>query len=88
MHCLSQFRGELYDGHSHIDDAIKKGAFAILCEELPKNQVEGITYVQTFQSRSAYAVIASNYHNRPSAQTQSYRCNRNQWQNIDCSIIV
>ena len=60
-------RGEFHDGHSHIGDAVKKGAVAILCEELPKNQVEGITYVQTLQSRSAYAVVASNFHNRPSA---------------------
>ena len=61
-------RGEFHDGHSYIDDAVKKGAIAILCEELPIKQVEGITYVQSFQCRSAYAVIASNYHNRPSAK--------------------
>ena len=61
-------RGEFHDGHEHIDDAVKKGATAILCEKLPKKQLEGITYVQSIQSRSAYAVIASNYHNRPSAK--------------------
>ena len=61
-------RGEFHDGHQHVDDAVKNGAIAILCEELPKKQVEGITYVQSFQSRIAYAVVASNYHNRPSAK--------------------
>ena len=61
-------RGEFHDGHSYIGEAVKKGAIAILCEELPIKQVEGITYVQSFQCRSAYAVIASNYHNRPSAK--------------------
>ena len=38
-------RGEFHDGHSHIGDAVKKGAIAILCEELPKNQVEEIEKV-------------------------------------------
>ena len=33
-------KGEFNDGHSHIGDAVKKGAIAILCEELPKEQVE------------------------------------------------
>ena len=29
---------------------------------------DGVTYVQTPQSRSAYAVVASNYHNNPSSK--------------------
>ena len=61
-------RGEHHDGHSHISDAVKKGAVAILCEELPKKHMEGVTYVQTLQSRGAYAVMASNYHSRPSSK--------------------
>ena len=27
-------RGEHHDGHDHISDAVKKGAVAVLCEEL------------------------------------------------------
>ena len=61
-------RGEHHDGHDHISDAVKKGAVAVLCEELPKKQKDGVTYVQTPQSRSAYAVVASNYHNNPSSK--------------------
>ena len=59
-------RGEHHDGHHHISEAVKKGAVAVLCEELPKKQEDGVTYVQTSQSRSAYAIVASNYHNIPS----------------------
>ena len=28
-------RREHHDGHDHISDAVKKGAVAVLCEELP-----------------------------------------------------
>jgi UDP-N-acetylmuramoyl-L-alanyl-D-glutamate--2,6-diaminopimelate ligase len=64
-------RGEHHDGHDHISDAVKKGAVAVLCEELPKKQKDGVTYVQTPQSRSAYAVVASNYHNNPSSTIEN-----------------
>ena len=60
--------GEYHDGHDHISDAVKKGAVAVLCEELPKKQKDGVTYVQAPQSRSAYAVVASNYQNNPSSK--------------------
>ena len=66
-------RGEHHDGHDHISDAVKKGAVAVLCEELPKKKKDGVTYVQTPQSRSAYAVVASNYHNNPSSGNRGVR---------------
>ncbi|MEC7659079.1 MAG: Mur ligase family protein, partial [Bacteroidota bacterium] len=60
--------GEHNDGHDHISDAVKKGAVAVICEELPKKQKDDVTYVQAPQSRSAYAVVASNYQNNPSSK--------------------
>ena len=60
--------GEHNDGHDHISDAVRKGAVAVLCEELPRKQKDGVTYVQAPQSRSAYAVVASNYQNNPSSK--------------------
>ena len=38
--------GEHNDGHDYISDAVKKGAVAVLCEELPKKQKDDVTYVQ------------------------------------------
>ena len=39
-------KGSLSDGHKYIDDTISKGAIAILCEEIPENLNEKITYIK------------------------------------------
>ena len=38
-------KGNLVDGHQFIDKAIEKGAIAIVCELLPDNLENGITYI-------------------------------------------
>ena len=59
-------KGTISNGHNFIDKAIKQGAIAIICEELPNNIIEGITYVQVESSSSALAIMASNFHQVPS----------------------
>ncbi|TBN05439.1 UDP-N-acetylmuramoyl-L-alanyl-D-glutamate--2,6-diaminopimelate ligase [Hyunsoonleella flava] len=59
-------RGTVADGHNYIDVAIKQGALAIICEALPTNLVDGITYVETLNSNKALAIMASNYYDSPS----------------------
>ena len=61
-------KGLLFDGHQFIDKAIELGAIAILCEKLPKDLVENITYIQVEDSNSALALIASNFYNHPSSK--------------------
>jgi len=61
-------KGLLFDGHQFIDKAIELGATAILCEKLPENLVENITYIQVEDSNSALALIASNFYNHPSSK--------------------
>ncbi|PKP12811.1 MAG: UDP-N-acetylmuramoyl-L-alanyl-D-glutamate--2,6-diaminopimelate ligase [Bacteroidetes bacterium HGW-Bacteroidetes-3] len=61
-------KGLLFDGHQFIDKAIELGAVAILCEKLPKDLVENITYIQVEDSNSALALIASNFYNHPSSK--------------------
>ncbi len=58
--------GTLADGHDYIDTAIKNGATAVVCEILPKDLVEGITYVEVGNSGKALAILASNYYDTPS----------------------
>jgi UDP-N-acetylmuramoyl-L-alanyl-D-glutamate--2,6-diaminopimelate ligase len=60
-------RGTLSDGHEFIQTAIDKGAIAIVCEEIPDNQKEGITYLQVKNSSESLGIIASNYYGNPSA---------------------
>jgi len=59
-------KGTQSDGHAFIKNAEDQGAIAIICEEMPSNFVNGITYVQTSDSARALAIIASNYYNTPS----------------------
>ncbi|MDP2067869.1 MAG: UDP-N-acetylmuramoyl-L-alanyl-D-glutamate--2,6-diaminopimelate ligase [Lutibacter sp.] len=61
-------KGLLFDGHQFIDKAIELGAVAILCEKLPENLDENITYIQVEDSNSALALIASNFYGNPSSK--------------------
>lgn len=60
-------RGTQSDGHEFIQVAIDKGAVAIVCEEIPENQQEGITYLQVKNSSESLGIIASNFYGNPSA---------------------
>ena len=59
-------RGSLSDGHEYIKMACEKGAIAIICEELPQDFINGITYVQVRDSQQALALIAANFYENPS----------------------
>ncbi|MCR8668285.1 UDP-N-acetylmuramoyl-L-alanyl-D-glutamate--2,6-diaminopimelate ligase [Aestuariibaculum sp. M13] len=58
--------GSVVDGHKYIDSAIKQGAIAVVCEIMPENLVEGVTYVEVDNSHKALAIMASNYYDVPS----------------------
>lgn len=60
-------RGTLVDGHDFITTAVNNGALAVICEELPANIVNGVTYVQVANSQTALAFMAANYYDNPSA---------------------
>ncbi|WP_339701185.1 UDP-N-acetylmuramoyl-L-alanyl-D-glutamate--2,6-diaminopimelate ligase [uncultured Roseivirga sp.] len=61
-------RGTQADGHDYIEQAIEKGAAAIICEELPENLNTAITYVQVKDSSEALGIMASNFFGNPSAK--------------------
>ncbi|MFV8224887.1 UDP-N-acetylmuramoyl-L-alanyl-D-glutamate--2,6-diaminopimelate ligase [Christiangramia aquimixticola] len=59
-------RGTLSDGHDFIKNAENQGALAIVCEELPKEKVNGVTYIEVKDSKKALAYISANYFDDPS----------------------
>ena len=61
-------KGLAFDGHQFIDKAIKLGATAIICEEMPANFAEGLTYVQVEDANTTLAIIASNFYDNPSSK--------------------
>lgn len=58
--------GVTVDGHNYIDKAIEMGAAAIVCEELPVNIFENITYIKVLNSSEALGYIACNFFDNPS----------------------
>ncbi len=58
--------GTQSDGHDYIDQAIEKGAIAIICEKLPENIQDNITYVEVRNSSEALGIMASNFFGNPS----------------------
>lgn len=63
-------KGYEVDGHSYIKAAIKSGAIAVICEEIPEDIVIGVTYVQVDNGSSALAIMASNFYENPSENLQ------------------
>ena len=61
-------RGSLSNGHDFIQNAIELGAAVIVCDELPANLQDGITYVQVVDTNSALAFLSANYYNNPSQE--------------------
>lgn len=63
---FAALRGTQTDGHRFIDKAVEQGAAVILCEELPENRVETVTYVQVQDCSYALGLIAANFYDHPS----------------------
>ena len=59
-------RGVAVDAHKFIGQTIEMGATAIVCEELPSEQVQNVTYVVVDDSTVALALIANEWYDRPS----------------------
>ena len=58
--------GTVADGHQFIEQAIEKGARSIICEHLPEDRHEKVTYIQVKDSHLAMGIIASNFYDNPS----------------------
>jgi UDP-N-acetylmuramoyl-L-alanyl-D-glutamate--2,6-diaminopimelate ligase len=61
-------KGTHVDGHQFIDDVVKKGAVAIVAEQLPEHLNEEIVYIQVENSARALGIIAGNFYGNPSGR--------------------
>ncbi|NCA79464.1 MAG: UDP-N-acetylmuramoyl-L-alanyl-D-glutamate--2,6-diaminopimelate ligase [Sphingobacteriia bacterium] len=59
-------RGTVVDGHEFIGTAIAQGATAVVCETLPTEMPENVSFIQVKNSSEALGIIASNFYQRPS----------------------
>jgi len=63
-------RGTVVDGHDFIEKAQEMGAIVVVCEKLPKQMKESLTYVQVKDSTFALGLLASNFYGNPSQNMQ------------------
>lgn len=64
-HLFMAMKGTQTDGHAFIPAAISNGALAILCEELPDDKSDAVTYIQVTDSESAVGKIATAFYGHP-----------------------
>jgi UDP-N-acetylmuramoyl-L-alanyl-D-glutamate--2,6-diaminopimelate ligase len=63
-------KGTLSDGHAFIATTIAAGAMVIICEDLPADRLDEVTYILVADSSSALGIMASNYYGNPSSKIQ------------------
>ncbi|HCC70944.1 MAG TPA: UDP-N-acetylmuramoyl-L-alanyl-D-glutamate--2,6-diaminopimelate ligase [Bacteroidales bacterium] len=61
-------RGTKTDGHKYIDDAVRQGAKAVICESVPGHADPRVCWIRVSDSAYTLAVCASNYYDNPSAE--------------------
>lgn len=64
--CFIAVKGVAADGHAFIEKAITSGAIAVVCETLPANLTEGITYVEVSSSAEAAGQMSHHFFGAPS----------------------
>ncbi|MES2425489.1 MAG: UDP-N-acetylmuramoyl-L-alanyl-D-glutamate--2,6-diaminopimelate ligase [Bacteroidota bacterium] len=59
-------KGTQVDGHDYIEKAIKDGAVAVICEELPGHIAVEVDFLMVADSAVALGIVASNFYDNPS----------------------
>lgn len=65
-HLFVAMRGTQVDGHRFIGKAEEQGAAAILCEDLPEQRKDDVTYIQVKSTQNAVGPIATMFYGNPS----------------------
>ncbi|KKQ34086.1 MAG: UDP-N-acetylmuramoyl-L-alanyl-D-glutamate-2,6-diaminopimelate ligase [Candidatus Nomurabacteria bacterium GW2011_GWB1_37_5] len=64
--CFFAVRGKKTDGHEYISQAIAGGAKVVVCERLPQNINDDVTYVLVESTQKVVGSIASSFYDYPS----------------------
>ena len=65
-HLFVSMKGTQVDGHRFIANAVESGAVAVLCEDMPAEPAEGVTYVQVESTEDAVGKVATMFYGEPS----------------------
>lgn len=67
-HLFIAVKGTQTDGHSYINKAIENGAVAVVCQTLPEERHDGVTYVQVEDSEQIVGPIATTFYGNPTSK--------------------
>ncbi len=65
-HLFVAMKGTQVDGHKFISKAIELGAKSVLCEDMPEEKADGVTYVQVDSTEDAVGKVATLFYGNPS----------------------
>ncbi|WP_370398308.1 UDP-N-acetylmuramoyl-L-alanyl-D-glutamate--2,6-diaminopimelate ligase [Tenacibaculum dicentrarchi] len=63
-------KGGTVDGHQFIEKAIDLGATVIVCQDIPSDKKQDITYIEVTDSDATLAIMAANFYDNPSKKLQ------------------
>ncbi|MGG9960291.1 UDP-N-acetylmuramoyl-L-alanyl-D-glutamate--2,6-diaminopimelate ligase [Ferruginibacter sp. SUN106] len=66
--CFIAVKGSAADGHNYIDAVAEKGAAVIVCEVLPTELKDGITYIQVDSTAATAGLMSHNFYGEPSTK--------------------
>lgn len=61
-------KGNSADGHAYIGKAIEQGAVCIVCEDMPIDFADGVTYIRLANSEQNVGQIATNFYGDPTSK--------------------
>ena len=61
-------KGTQSDGHDYIEQAVRDGAAAVICEELPGHVVGEVDFLMVADSSRALGLVASQFYGEPSSK--------------------
>ncbi|HEY0244277.1 MAG TPA: Mur ligase domain-containing protein, partial [Mucilaginibacter sp.] len=59
-------KGTAVDGHDYIEQAVKDGAVAVICEELPVHITGEVDFLMVANSAIALGIVSANFYDNPS----------------------
>ena len=64
-HLFIAVKGTQVDGHKFIPKAVEQGAVAVLCEEIPADAAEGVTFVKVDNTEHNVGQVATTFYGNP-----------------------
>ena len=64
--CFFAVTGVASDGHNYIASAIERGAVAVVCQQLPEERNDEVSYIVVKDSNVAMAAMAASFYDHPS----------------------